>query len=47
MRCANDFQARGDFRNGGTAPVRCTSEVWGVGATGNIRLTDQAVAVEG
>ena len=41
-RCANDLQARGDFRNGGTAPVRSTSEVWGVGATGNIRLTDQA-----
>lgn len=41
-RCANDFQARGDFVNGGTAAVLSTSEVWGVAATGNIRLTDQA-----
>ncbi|WP_447726586.1 TonB-dependent receptor [Sphingomonas koreensis] len=41
-RCANDFQARGDFVNGGTAPVMSSSEVWGVAATGNIRLTDQA-----
>ncbi|WP_423603521.1 TonB-dependent receptor [Sphingomonas sp. MS122] len=41
-RCANDFQARGDFVNGGTAAVLSTSEVWGLAATGNIRLTDQA-----
>lgn len=41
-RCANDFQARGDFVNGGTAQVLSTSEVWGVAATGNIRLTEQA-----
>lgn len=41
-RCANDFQARGDFVNGGTANVLSTSEVWGVGATGNIRLSDHA-----
>jgi iron complex outermembrane receptor protein len=41
-RCANDFQARGDFVNGGTANVLSTSEVWGVGATANIRLTDHA-----
>lgn len=41
-RCANDFQARGDFVNGGTADVLSTSEVWGVAATGNIRLTEQA-----
>ncbi len=41
-RCANDFQARGDFVNGGTAAVMSTSQVWGIAATGNIRLTDQA-----
>ncbi|UZK65203.1 TonB-dependent receptor [Sphingomonas sp. M1-B02] len=41
-RCANDFQQRGDFVNGGTAAVLSTSEVWGVAATGNIRLTEQA-----
>ncbi|HEY0622723.1 TonB-dependent receptor [Sphingomonas sp.] len=41
-RCANDFQARGDFVNGGTAAVMSTSEVWGLAATGNIRLTEQA-----
>ena len=39
-RCANDFQARGDFVNGGTANVMSTSEVWGVGGTASIRLTD-------
>jgi len=39
-RCANDFQARGDFVNGGTADVLSTSEVWGVGATANFRMTD-------
>ncbi|MET0246508.1 MAG: TonB-dependent receptor [Sphingomonas sp.] len=42
-RCANDFQARGDFVNGGTAPVMSMSEVWGVAGTANIRLTDQAL----
>lgn len=42
IRCANDFQARGPFVNGGTAPVESNSEVWGVGATANIRLTDVA-----
>jgi iron complex outermembrane receptor protein len=41
-RCANDFQARGDFVNGGTADVMSNSKVWGVGATANIRLTDVA-----
>lgn len=41
-RCANDFQARGPYVNGGTAPVLSTSEVWGIAATGNIRLTEQA-----
>ncbi|MCW3848629.1 TonB-dependent receptor [Sphingomonas sp. LB-2] len=39
-RCANDFQARGDFVNGGTANVLSTSEVWGVGATANLKLSD-------
>lgn len=42
IRCANDFQARGPFVNGGTAPVESNSEVWGIGATVNIRLTDVA-----
>lgn len=42
IRCANDFQARGPFVNGGTAPVESNSEVWGIGATANIRLTDVA-----
>ncbi len=32
-RCANDFQAKGDFVNGGTADVLSTSEVWGVSGT--------------
>lgn len=41
-RCANDFQARGDFVNGGTANVMSNSTVWGVGATANIRLTPVA-----
>jgi len=41
-RCANDFQARGPFVNGGTAAVMSRSEVWGVGATGTIRLNDMA-----
>lgn len=39
-RCANDFQLRGPFVNGGTADVRSESEVWGLGATANIRLSD-------
>lgn len=39
-RCANDLQAKGPFVNGGTAPVRSNSEVWGFGATANIRLSD-------
>ncbi|WP_245646587.1 TonB-dependent receptor [Sphingomonas soli] len=41
-RCANDFQAKGDFVNGGTAPVMSTSEVWGVGGTARINLTEHA-----
>ncbi len=32
-RCANDFQAKGNFVNGGTAAVLSTSEVWGVSPT--------------
>ncbi|SOB79538.1 iron complex outermembrane recepter protein [Sphingomonas guangdongensis] len=42
VRCANDFQTRGDFVNGGTAPVMSESEVWGVAGTANINLTEQA-----
>ena len=42
IRCANDLQARGPFVNGGTAPVESNSEVWGLAATANIRLTDVA-----
>lgn len=29
-RCANDFQAKGDFTNGGTAPVESTLTAWGL-----------------
>ncbi|MCW3834730.1 TonB-dependent receptor [Sphingomonas canadensis] len=32
-RCANDFQAKGDYVNGGTADVMSTSKVWGVSGT--------------
>ncbi len=41
-RCANDFQARGAFVNGGTAAVMSKSEVWGLAATANIHLTEHA-----
>ncbi|WP_084581067.1 TonB-dependent receptor [Sphingomonas azotifigens] len=41
-RCANDLQAKGPFVNGGTAPVLSNSEVWGLGATANIRLSQVA-----
>lgn len=41
-RCANDFQARGAYVNGGTAPVMSSSEVWGVAGTANINLTEKA-----
>ncbi|OAN62799.1 TonB-dependent receptor [Sphingomonas sp. TDK1] len=41
-RCANDLQAKGPFANGGTAPVLSNSEVWGFGATANIRLSPVA-----
>ena len=40
-RCANDFQALGDFTSGGTAPVVSTSEVWGLAGTASLHLTDQ------
>jgi iron complex outermembrane receptor protein len=40
-RCANDFQAAGDFTSGGTASVESTSEVWGVGGTATLHLNDQ------
>ena len=40
-RCANDFQALGDFTNGGTAPVVSTSEVWGLSATAIFNLNDR------
>ncbi|KLE33982.1 TonB-dependent receptor [Aurantiacibacter luteus] len=39
-RCANDFQARGNFVNGGTAPVLSESEVWGVSGTATYELSD-------
>ncbi|MEL1249629.1 TonB-dependent receptor [Aurantiacibacter gilvus] len=39
-RCANDFQALGNFTNGGTADVLSTSEVWGVSGTAELRLSD-------
>ena len=39
-RCANDFQDRGPFVNGGTAPVLSTSEVWGVSGTTTLDLND-------
>jgi iron complex outermembrane receptor protein len=40
-RCANDFQALGDFTSGGTAPVLSTSEVWGVAGTATLNLTEK------
>jgi iron complex outermembrane receptor protein len=40
-RCANDFQAQGDFTSGGTAAVESTSEVWGVGGTATLHLNDR------
>ncbi|MXO70845.1 TonB-dependent receptor [Alteraurantiacibacter buctensis] len=39
-RCANDFQARGEYVNGGTAPVLSTSEVWGVSGSAVLELND-------
>lgn len=40
-RCANEFQARGDFSSGGTAPVMSTSEVRGVAGTATLQVTDR------
>lgn len=39
-RCANDFQALGNFVNGGTADVMSTSEVWGLSGTARYEITD-------
>ena len=39
-RCANDFQAKGNFVNGGTAAVTSTSEVWGVSGTARYEVAD-------
>ncbi len=39
-RCANDYQARGNFVNGGTANVLSTSEVWGVSGTAVLDIND-------
>jgi iron complex outermembrane receptor protein len=39
-RCANDFQALGEFSSGGTAPVVSTSEVWGIAGTATLHLTN-------
>ncbi len=39
-RCANDFQAKGPFVNGGTAPVMSRSTVWGASATATLEVTD-------
>jgi len=43
-RCANDFQDRGPFVNGGTAPVTSTSETWGLAATATANLSDWLTA---
>jgi iron complex outermembrane receptor protein len=40
-RCANDFQALGDFVNNGRADVMSSSEVWGVSGTLEADLTTQ------
>ena len=42
-RCANDFQAQGNFTNGGTADVLSTSEVWGVSGTATLDLSDSVL----
>lgn len=44
VRCANDFQARGDFVNGGNAPVMSMSKVWGVANTATLQLSDALLA---
>ncbi len=40
-RCANDFQALGNFVSGGTAPVVSTSEVWGVAGTASFDVNER------
>jgi iron complex outermembrane receptor protein len=44
VRCANDLQARGDFVNGGNAPVMSMSKVWGVANTATLRLSEALLA---
>nr|WP_166178294.1 TonB-dependent receptor [Altererythrobacter segetis] len=39
-RCANDFQAKGKFVNGGTAAVMSRSRVWGTSGTATLEVTD-------
>ena len=39
-RCANGFQAAGQFANNGTGPVESTLDVWGVGVTVDWALSD-------
>ncbi|AKH43099.1 iron complex outermembrane receptor protein [Altererythrobacter atlanticus] len=39
-RCANDFQAKGPYVNGGTADVMSTSEVWGMSATATLDVSN-------
>jgi iron complex outermembrane receptor protein len=40
-RCANDFQALGNFVNGGTAPVESRSDVWGLAGTASYAVNDR------
>ena len=40
-RCANDFQALGDFVNGGTAPVESSSDVWGLAGTASYAVNQR------
>ncbi len=42
-RCANDFQDRGNFVNGGTADVLSTSEVWGISGTATLDVSDNVL----
>ncbi|MCW2338445.1 iron complex outermembrane receptor protein [Sphingobium sp. B2D3A] len=42
-RCANNFQDKGPFVNGGTAPVLSTSEVWGVSGTVTANVTSNVL----
>ena len=40
-RCANDFQGKGDFTNGGTAPVESTLTGWGLSAALEWHVNEQ------